>query len=267
MKNFHLKILILFFATITLTGCGASLKEFVSSSSSGDTFTAGPPDEFLTVTKKPLILPPDYILRPPSDALDSQINDPMKDAREIVLSENEQGPITEGEKYILEMVNADDANPDIKKELFLEEGAIKDETLSDYFARLKEERTQILKPEDELNRLNSKLEISDAPKENDLVQQESFRTSVEPLNLNKFMLQKLEGDALVDKGDQRINYDMSINDILDIDNSQAKEDKPILPSDNSVNGNDGDSELPPVDKMPTVFKGLMGGIMGGFGLF
>tara|TARA_Y100000590_G_scaffold470400_1_gene664546 strand:- start:10278 stop:11081 length:804 start_codon:yes stop_codon:yes gene_type:complete len=267
MKNFYLKVFILFFTTLTLSGCGTSLKEFVSSSSSGDTFTAGPPDEFLTVTKKPLILPPDYILRPPSDALDMEINDPMKDAREIVLSENEQGPLTEGEKYILEMVNADEANPDIKKELFLEEGAIKDETLSDYFSRLKEERTQILKPEDELNRLNSESEISDSPKNDDLVQQESFRTSVEPLNLNKFMLQKLEGDVLEDKEDKSINYDMSINDILGIDKPKSLEDKSVLSSDDGDNLTDVESELPPVDKMPTVFKGLMGGIMGGFGLF
>ena len=43
-----------FLIIILLTGCGPSLKEFVSTSSTGNAFQAGPPDEFLTVTKKPL---------------------------------------------------------------------------------------------------------------------------------------------------------------------------------------------------------------------
>ena len=45
---------------LLLPGCGSSLKEFVSSSSTGNAFQAGPPDEFLSVTKKPLVMPPDY---------------------------------------------------------------------------------------------------------------------------------------------------------------------------------------------------------------
>ena len=58
---------------------------------------------------------------------------------------------------------------------------------------------------------------------------------------------------------------MSIEDIIDIG-----------PSDNDLTGEDSGTdtieddeakEIPPVDRMPTVFKGLLGGLSSGFGLF
>ena len=59
--------------------------------------------------------------------------------------------------------------------------------------------------------------------------------------------------------------DNCIEDIIDIG-----------PSDNDLTGEDSGTnkieddkakEIPPVDRMPTVFKGLLGGLSSGFGLF
>jgi hypothetical protein len=50
-KNYLSKVLLLSLLC-ALPSCGSSLKEFVSTSYSGNAFQAGPPDEFLTITKK-----------------------------------------------------------------------------------------------------------------------------------------------------------------------------------------------------------------------
>ena len=87
---------------------------------------------------------------------------------------------------------------------------------------------------------------------------------VESLSMNQFTLQNLT-DPGQSGNNENINYDMSIEDIIDIG-----------PSDNDLTGEDSGTdtieddeakEIPPVDRMPTVFKGLLGGLSSGFGLF
>tara|TARA_B110000438_G_scaffold235387_1_gene232103 strand:+ start:5644 stop:6447 length:804 start_codon:yes stop_codon:yes gene_type:complete len=248
---------------LLLPGCGSSLKEFVSSSSTGNAFQAGPPDEFLSVTKKPLVMPPDYLLRPPSEVNQAFLNDPRNDAKEIILGDEIYSKMTQAEKNILLMANSEEANPNIKKELYMEEGAFEDENLTEYLLRLKDENKQMLNQDEEFERLkeynpakNNEFTIKD---------EENNSIKVEVISMNQYMLQNLE-DSTDNIGKRKLNHNLSIHDILDLDKKEQ------LETINVENGNQSyekvkDKEIPPVDRMPTVFKGLLGGLSGGFGLF
>ena len=173
--------------------------------------------------------------------------------------------LSDGEVFILEMAEANNANPQIKQELYSEEGAYENESLAEYVLRLKEENSQVLDVEAEIQRLDNenitkdgiKTEKSEnAIKKNNVV--------VESLSMNQFTLQNLTEPGQ-SGNNENINYDMSIEDIIDIG-----------PSDNGLTGeasgadiidDDKAMEIPPVDRMPTVFKGLLGGLSSGFGLF
>ena len=81
-----------------------------------------PPDEFTVLTKSPLVIPPDYNLRPPQPGIASR-NDP--DAGETGGNLNlPQGPTTaaslgatysDGEKLLLTKTNALSVDPNIRK--------------------------------------------------------------------------------------------------------------------------------------------------------
>ena len=150
-----------FLIIILLTGCGPSLKEFVSTSSTGNAFQAGPPDEFLTVTKKPLEMPPDFLLRPPSEDQISFIDEQRNLSEEVIFGETDNTDISDGEVFILEMAKASNANPKIKQELFSEEGAYENESLAEYVSRLKDENSQILDAEAETQRLENNSIVKD----------------------------------------------------------------------------------------------------------
>ncbi len=250
---------------ILLTGCGPSLKDFVSTSSSGSALQAGPPDEFLTITKKPLEMPPDFLLRPPSENQIAFIDDQRNLSEESVFGEIENSEISDGEVFILDMAKANDANPKIKQELYGEEGAYENESLAEYVLRLKEENSQILDAEAEVKRLEvdnivtneiNMDKIDNKIKTNSVV--------VESLNMNQFTLRNLT-DSGQSGNNENINYDMSIEDILDIDSANNKPTKRDL--DRDITDNSKTADIPPVDRMPTVFKGLLGGLSNGFGLF
>ena len=254
---------ILFLCLLILPSCGSSLKEFVSSSTTGSPFQAGPPDEFLTVTKKPLIMPPDYLLRPPSDEDPAFLINTREEAKLLVLGEEAPSTISRAEEDILLMANSKSANPNIKKELYAEEGAIKDENLTEYLARLKDENAQALDLEEEFKRLNTReiIDNSQTTAENE----EKNSIKVEALSLNRLMLKNLqETDDISDKS--KINYELSIDDIIDLDGKENSNSGSETEFESSVDNTKRD-EIPPVDRMPTVFKGLMGGITSGFGLF
>ena len=253
---------ILFLCLLILPSCGSSLKEFVSSSTTGSPFQAGPPDEFLTVTKKPLVMPPDYLLRPPSDEDPAFLINTREEAKLLVLGEDAPSSISRAEEDILLMANSKSANPNIKKELYAEEGAIKDENLTEYLARLKDENAQALDLEEEFKRLNTR-EIIGNKTMTENVEKNSIK--VEALSLNRLMLKNLqETDDISDKS--KINYELSIDDIIDLDRKENSKSDSEIEFESSVDTTKRD-EIPPVDRMPTVFKGLMGGITSGFGLF
>tara|TARA_Y100001980_G_C14526468_1_gene301995 strand:+ start:569 stop:1420 length:852 start_codon:yes stop_codon:yes gene_type:complete len=259
--NRYLPLLIIFL----LTGCGPSLKEFVSASSTGNALQAGPPDEFLTVTKKPLEMPPDFLLRPPSEDQIAFIDEQRNLSEEAIFGESEGTEISDGEVFILEMADADNANPQIKKELYSEEGAYANESLAEYVLRLKEENSQILDVEDEIRRLENDNIIKDEinmDKSDNKIKKDNV--VVESLNMNQFTLQNLTEPGQ-SGNNKNINYDLRIEDIIDvgpIDNKLADGD-PASDLKEDVKT----EEIPPVDRMPTVFKGLLGGLSSGFGLF
>jgi hypothetical protein len=250
---------------ILLTGCGPSLKEFVSTSSTGNAFQAGPPDEFLTVTKKPLEMPPDFLLRPPSEDQITFIDEQRNLSEEAIFGKTEDKDISDGEVFILEMADAKNANPEIKQELYSEEGAYENESLAEYVLRLKEENSQVLDVEAEVQRLDKdniiKDEIRTDKSESTI---KNNNVVVESLSMNQFTLQSLM-EPSQSGNNENINYDMSIEDIIDIGSSEsdlAEEDSRMEEiEDKSI------KEIPPVDRMPTVFKGLLGGLGSGFGLF
>jgi len=254
-----------FLIIILLTGCGPSLKEFVSTSSTGNAFQAGPPDEFLTVTKKPLEMPPDFLLRPPSEDQISFIDEQRNLSEEVIFGETEITDISDGEVFILEMAKASNANPKIKQELFSEEGAYENESLAEYVLRLKEENSQILDAEAETQRLEDNSVVK-----NDIDKDEFDNTTktntivVESLSMNQFTLQNLT-ESSQSGSNESINYDVSIEDILEIGSADNK--SPEGEPESNITEEGETKEIPPVDRMPTVFKGLLGGLSSGFGLF
>jgi len=246
-KNYLSKVLLLSLLCV-LPSCGSSLKEFVSTSYSGNAFQAGPPDEFLTITKKPLKMPPDYLLRPPSENQVVFIDEPMTSANEV----------SEGEAFILQMAKAEDANPEIKKELYSEEGAFEDETLAEYLARLKSENNEVLDPELESERLS---QIS--PKtNNEPISSVADSVNVEGLSMNQFMLSNLNASS--SKSNDNVNYDIRIEDVLGID--RVKEES--IATDELQEGSDTEEDKnSDSSERPNVFKGLWGELSSGFGLF
>ena len=256
-KNYLSKVLLLSLLCV-LPSCGSSLKEFVSTSYSGNAFQAGPPDEFLTITKKPLKMPPDYLLRPPSENQVVFIDEPMTSAKDAVLGTQNVNEVSEGEAFILQMAKAEDANPEIKKELYSEEGAFEDETLAEYLARLKSENNEVLDPELESERLS---QIS--PKtNNEPISSVADSVNVEGLSMNQFMLSNLNASS--SKSNDNVNYDIRIEDVLGID--RVKEES--IATDELQEGSDTEEDKnSDSSERPNVFKGLWGELSSGFGLF
>jgi len=241
-----------------LPSCGSSLKDFVAASTTGDVFQAGPPDEFLTVTKKPLKMPPDYLLRPPSENQVVFIDEPMATAKDAVLGEQNVTEISEGEAFILQMAKAEDANPEIKKELYSEEGAFEDETLAEYLARLKSENNEVLDPEIESERLVQISPISN----NEPISSTDDSVNVEGLSMNQFMLSNLKASS--SKSNDNVNYDIRIEDVLGIDRVEEK----TITTDELQEGWDSEEDKnSDSSERPNVFKGLWGELSSGFGLF
>jgi len=93
------------------------------------------PDEFRVVTKAPLILPPDFSLRPPSPGEPRpQELEPESAARVAVLGEQEAQSRSEGEKMLVSKAGADKADPLIRYEVDDEFGAVahKDKGFADW---------------------------------------------------------------------------------------------------------------------------------------
>ena len=73
------------------------------------------PDEFRVVTKAPLVVPPDYALRPPSPGEPRpQELQPESQARLALMGEREAEQRSEGEKLLVAKAGADHADPLIR---------------------------------------------------------------------------------------------------------------------------------------------------------
>jgi hypothetical protein len=73
------------------------------------------PDEFRVVTKAPLVLPPDYSLRPPAPGEPRpQELQPESAARQALLGERDSEVRSEGERLLVQKAGADKADPLIR---------------------------------------------------------------------------------------------------------------------------------------------------------
>jgi hypothetical protein len=162
-------------ATAGLTGCDAARETFG--------FTKQAPDEFEVVTRAPLVIPPDFGLRPPEPgAQRPQEKDIRDQARETVLGRapaaggsqvastggNASGPsLSAGEHALLAKAGALDADPAIRRTVDRESTLLAeaDEGLIDrlIFWQEKPPAGKIVDPEGESKRIREALAQGDAP--------------------------------------------------------------------------------------------------------
>jgi hypothetical protein len=94
-------------AAVGLTACQSTRKSLG--------MTKVTPDEFRVVTKAPLVVPPDYALRPPAPGMPRpQELQPESAARNALLGAREAETRTEGEKLLAAKAGADKADPLIR---------------------------------------------------------------------------------------------------------------------------------------------------------
>ncbi len=93
------------------------------------------PDEFRVVTKAPLVLPPDYSLRPPAPGEPRpQELQPESAARQALLGERQSEVRSQGEKLLVTKAGGDKADPLIRYVVDDEFGAVahKDKSFADW---------------------------------------------------------------------------------------------------------------------------------------
>ncbi len=82
-----------------------------------------PPDEFAIATKAPLVVPPDYALRPPKPGESRpQELSPSERAKQVLLGDVSAAPPTAGEQLLLQDAGAMVADPNIRAVLAAENG-------------------------------------------------------------------------------------------------------------------------------------------------
>ncbi len=92
------------------------------------------PDEFKVVTKAPLVVPPDYSLRPPAPGEPRpQELEPESAARTALLGQRQAEQRSEGEKLLVAKAGADKADPLIRYQIDDEFGGVahKDKSFAD----------------------------------------------------------------------------------------------------------------------------------------
>ncbi len=82
-----------------------------------------PPDEFAIATKAPLVVPPDYSLRPPKpgEARPQELSSSDR-AQQILLGDRSAAPPSNGEQVMLQKTGAFAADPNIRAVLAAETG-------------------------------------------------------------------------------------------------------------------------------------------------
>jgi hypothetical protein len=81
------------------------------------------PDEFAVTTKAPLVVPPDYALRPPrpGESRPQELS-PSERAQQVLLGDQSAEPPTSGEQALLQKAGALTADPNIRNLLNAENG-------------------------------------------------------------------------------------------------------------------------------------------------
>lgn len=119
-----------------LTLIGAALSSLGACNSVRSFAGMGPtsPDEFAVVTKAPLIIPPDYNLRPPAPGAAPTNEPPPAEAARAALFDNPTqassaakltpGTYSRGEQSLLVAAHVERANPSIRKQLQSDEASM-----------------------------------------------------------------------------------------------------------------------------------------------
>jgi len=139
---------------ISISGCASASKALGLKQSA--------PNEFNILTKAPLVVPPEYNLRPPKlDESSAENNYTQKAAREALIGSIDDAEPSEGEQYLIVKAGALRANPEIRVEI---DGQNSVERKSDGFSnqilfwkngRALDGANQPLDPEQEAKRLDS----------------------------------------------------------------------------------------------------------------
>lgn len=123
-----------------------------------------PPDEFLVVSKAPLVVPPDMNLRPPAPgAPPRNLTDPRAIARSSITGstgsgENLPAGASAGERAILARANAEEADPTVREQLLREEGIeTVDRTVADQVLLTRREEAETLDAYNEANRIRAEV--------------------------------------------------------------------------------------------------------------
>lgn len=105
-------------ACVAVTGCGSGFRQALGVEKVA-------PDEFRVVTSAPLVLPPDYALRPPrpGDPRPQELR-PDGQARAAVFGQDVGGQATAGERALVSRAGADAIDPAIRAQVDLEGAAL-----------------------------------------------------------------------------------------------------------------------------------------------
>lgn len=131
-------------AAIVLAACGAALSGCQSASRALGVQRVAP-DEFNVIAKAPLVLPPDYGLRPPAPGEPRpQELQPESRAREALVGERAGASRSDGEKLLVAKAGADKADPLIRYVIDDEYGdlAYKDKSFADKVMFWRKDRPQ-----------------------------------------------------------------------------------------------------------------------------
>src|SRR5262250_840162 len=110
--------LVVFLAPVAALGGCSSFNEAIGSAKN-------PPDEFTVLTKSPLIIPPDYNLRPPQPGVASRNEPDPDDQARVALFPTDAASqaaalgaaYSDGEKLLLTKTNALSVDPNIRKQV------------------------------------------------------------------------------------------------------------------------------------------------------
>ena len=159
-------------AVTSLAGCESARETFG--------FAKTAPDEFAVVTRAPLVIPPEFGLRPPvPGAQRPQEREVREQARETVVGRGAGGgtqvaattnggpALSEGERALLDKAGASDADPAIRR-VIDRESTMLAEADSDFIDRLifwqkKPEPGTVVDPEAESRRIRESLAMGEAP--------------------------------------------------------------------------------------------------------
>ena len=103
--------LIFIFNLSLLSGCGSELSDVLGTSKL-------PPDEFTILTKPPLIVPPEYNLRPPAEGeIRPNAQQPNRQLQSILFGQNKTDDFSSSEISLMTGSDVAEAIPNIKEVL------------------------------------------------------------------------------------------------------------------------------------------------------